>query len=141
MAATIGAFSDLPMYSRNEFWHVNLMQCTFFRSAMKAAEARNRSAPASRDILAMSREKFQEILNAETDSSIRTVLILSWVTCGRLGDVAQLLSRDVQIPANLNQPVPSGQDNPSASTRCCGPCSAGTGVGPYAPRRPDAEVY
>jgi integrase len=97
LAAVQGAFTDLPLYSE-EIWSINLSSDPHYRAALKAADAAARQAPASREIVGMSKDDIVRILELEPSPTVRSFIILTWVTAGRLGDVAQLCARDVRFP-------------------------------------------
>jgi hypothetical protein len=97
LAAVQGAFTDLPLYSQ-EIWSINLSSDPHFRAALKAADAAARQTPASREIVGMTKDDIVRILELEPNPTVRSFIIITWVTAGRLGDVAQLCARDVRFP-------------------------------------------
>jgi integrase len=105
LAALQGAFTDLPLYSK-ELWSINLQSDPFYRAAIKAADAAARSAIPSRVIMAMTKDDVVAILAQEHDPTIRSMLILAWVTAGRLGDVAQLAAADVRVKETVDGTTP-----------------------------------
>jgi integrase len=96
LAAIVGAFADIPLYSTTR-WPLLLNQCPCFRACLKAADAAARAAPPTRNIPPMSLDNVMAILAAEPDPATRALIILSWVTCGRLGDIAQLTVGNVRV--------------------------------------------
>lgn len=95
MATAHGALRLLPLYAEGEL-PVLMRESVTWMSAMKAAAKMAKQHPPKQPTAAKWAE-VEEAIKRETSTAVRMALLLTWLTCGRGGDVLLLNPSHVEI--------------------------------------------
>ncbi len=95
MATAHGALRLLPLYTEGEL-PVLMRESVTWMSAMKAAAKMAKQHPPTQPTAATWKE-VEEAISKETQTSVKMALLITWLTCGRGGDVLLLKPSDVEI--------------------------------------------
>lgn len=95
MANAAGALADLPVYT-NKPLGVSLGDSPAWAEAMRYAEQKAKETQPFNQPAALVAEIFQAV-DKEASPRIKAVLILTWLTGGRVGDVLALQREDVDL--------------------------------------------
>ena len=95
MATAHGALRLLPLYAEGEL-PVLMRESPLWMSAMKAAAKMAKQHPPVQPTAATWKE-VEAAISKETDTAVRMALLLTWLTCGRGGDVLLLKPGNVEL--------------------------------------------
>ena len=95
LATAHGALRLLPLYAEGEL-PVLMRESVTWMSAMKAAAKMAKQHPPKQPTAATWKE-VEEAIAKEPKTAIRMALLMTWLTCGRGGDVLLLKPSDVEI--------------------------------------------
>ena len=95
LATAHGALRLLPLYAEGEL-PVLMRESVLWMSAMKAAAKMAKQHPPTQPTAATWKE-VEEAINKETIVAVRMAVLLTWLTCGRGGDVLLLKPDNVEL--------------------------------------------
>ena len=95
MATAHGALRLLPLYAEGEL-PVLMRESPLWMSAMKAAAKMAKQHPPTQPTAATWKE-VETAISKEEDTAVRMALLLTWLTCGRGGDVLLLKPGNVEL--------------------------------------------
>ena len=95
MATAHGALRLLPLYAEGEL-PVLLRESVTWMSAMKAAAKMAKQHPPTQPTAATWKEVV-EAMSKEPEAAVRMALLVTWLTCGRGGDVLLLKPSDLEV--------------------------------------------
>ena len=95
MATAHGALRLLPLYAEKEL-PVLMRESPLWMSAMKAAARMAKQHPPTQPTAATWKE-VEAAINREDQPAVRMALLLTWLTCGRGGDVLLLKPGNVEL--------------------------------------------
>jgi integrase len=95
MCSTVGAFSNLPLYSNCDLT-VSLSACPWFRACLSYVQQRAQESQ-PRNQTAVTQEQIEVAVEESPHLWIRTALVLMWLTSARVGCVLQLRMQDVSF--------------------------------------------
>jgi integrase len=94
MVSCQGALALLPMYTRH-LPQVMLKDCPMWVQAVKGASKRMREEVANQSKPA-TWENVEQAMQKETNDKVKFAMLVSWLTCGRVGDILQLKNENVR---------------------------------------------
>jgi hypothetical protein len=96
MGTAYGALKRLSAYT-NSGGEIRLGFCPYWQDCMTSVKSRGRGT--ARVPLAMTQQQFHQLMTTEPSEEIRTLVLLTWASAGRGGDVTTLQTKQTRLSA------------------------------------------